>query len=256
MTKMDIKFVIVSKDKSFRMTKDKFESEKIQASISIEYVAENKEGLPKVYNKFLAEERSNNSHDYLVFMHSDVSFNIESFISHLETVGKKYDLIGLCGTSIFNVSQSPLNWWTSSNPTPYSKWGCVTHGELGDKTSYFSSHSPGTMDAEVSCIDGLCIIFTRNAIKSGLEFDESLGKFDFYDSDISCQALMKYGLTVGVMVQKDLCHYSVGKSILTPEFLDEEIKFRKKWNFPITDEMAVGKRLKEKESAGLSVTML
>ena len=252
---MNIKFVIVSKDNSFKMTKDKFDLANNIAAIDVDYVADNKDGLPTVYNRFLLDEKANKSHDYLVFMHSDVSFNIESFISHLETIGQKYDLIGLCGTSIFNVSQSPLNWWTSSNPKPYSKWGCVTHGELGDQTSYFSSHSPGTMDAEAACIDGLCIIFTRKAIDSGLSFDETLGKFDFYDSDISCQALMKYGLKLGVMVQKDLCHYSVGKSILTSEFLDEEVKFRKKWNFPITDEMAVGKHLKAKEISNLSVTM-
>ena len=243
---MNIKFVVVSKDMSFRMPKEKFSTNVPDVSIEVEYVENNSDGLPSVYNKRLDEERASKKNDCLVLMHGDVSFNIDAFVSHLKVVAPKYGLIGLCGTSTFNVSQSPLNWWTSSNPTPYSKWGCVTHGELGDQTSFFSSHSPNVLDAEVACIDGLCIIFTREALETDLKFDESLGKFDFYDSDISCQALMKYKLKVGVMVQKDLCHYSVGKSILTSQFLDTEELFRKKWNFPIPPDSAIAKHIEAK----------
>lgn len=248
---MKIKFVVVSKDQSFKMLKEKFDLANDLASIDVEYVAENKDGLPKVYNRFLAAERLSKEYDYLAFMHADVSFNARSFISHLMEIGSKYDLIGLCGTSTLNVSQSPLNWWTGSNPTPYEKWGCVTHGELGDQTSYFSEHSPNVFDAEVSCIDGLCIIFTRRALDTSLVFDESLGDFDFYDSDISLQAVMTYKLKLGVMVQKDLCHYSVGKSILTPSFLDNELKFRTKWNFPIPPDSAISKHIEMKKEFAL-----
>ena len=243
---MNIKFAIVSKDTSFKMLKEKFDLANDLASIDVEYISNNIDGLPKVYNRVLAEERSIKKHDYLVFMHADVSFNTRSFIEHLKDVGSKYAVIGLCGTSTFNVSQSPLNWWTGSNPTPYEKWGCVTHGELGDQTSYFSEHSQNVMDREVACIDGLCIIFTRQALDTDMQFDESLGEFDFYDSDISCQTLMKYKLKLGVMVQKDLCHYSVGRSILTPSFLDNEAKFRAKWNFPIPKDSAIAKHLEMK----------
>ena len=245
---MDIKFVVVSKDASFKMPKDRFDLANGLATIEVVYVKDNKDGLPTLYNKFLAEERASKKNDYLVFMHGDVSFNAKSFIEHLADVGPKYGIIGLCGTSTFNVSQSPLNWWTGSNPTPYEKWGCVTHGELGDQTSYFSEHSPSAFDAEVSCIDGLCIIFTRRALETDIAFDESLGKFDFYDSDLSMQAIANYKLKLGVMVQKDLCHYSIGKSILTPEFLDNELKFREKWKFPIPEESAVAKHLEMKKA--------
>lgn len=243
---MDIKFVIVSKDESFKLLHNAFDEANDLAHIDVEYVSNNSESLPIVYNKFLKEERESKSHDYLVLMHGDVSFNVKDFISHLSEVGPKYGIIGLCGTSTFNVSQSPLNWWTGSNPTPHTKWGCVTHGELGNQTSYFSEHSPHVTDTEVACIDGLCIIFTKQALETDIAFDENLSDFDFYDSDISCQALMKYKLKVGVMVQKDLCHYSVGRSILTPKFLDSEIKFRTKWNFPIPEGSAVAKHIEMK----------
>ena len=97
------------------------------------------------------------------------------------------------------------------------------------------------MDAEVSCIDGLCMIFAKQALDSSIEFDENLGAFDFYDTDLSMQAIATYKIKIGVMVQKDLCHYSVGKSILSPSFLETEKKFRAKWNFPIPPDSAIAK---------------
>ena len=228
---MNVKFVVVSKDTSFKMMHDKFDLANDLALIDVEYVENNADGLPTVYNKFLTNERQTKKHDYLVLMHADVSFNARSFVEHLSRVGTKYDIIGLCGTSTLNVSQSPLNWWTGSNPTPYEKWGCVTHGELGDQTSYFSEHSPNVMDAEVACIDGLCIIFSRKAIEqTDILFDPTF-EFSHYDTDISFQTVMKYKLKLGVLVHTDLQHYSVGKSILTEGFKQAEEKFRAKWNF-------------------------
>ena len=44
---------------------------------------------------------------------------------------------------------------------------------------------------------------------------------------------MQKGLKLGVIVQKDLQHQSVGKSILTPEFMQSEEKFRAKWNMQL-----------------------
>lgn len=244
---MNIHFVIVSKDASFKMMNDVFDLGKDLANITIDYVASNDKPLAVVYNEKLRIIRQTNDMDYVIFMHSDVSFNVPSFIQHLISVNGKYGLIGLCGTSTFNVSQSPLNWWTSSNPTPFDKWGCVTHGELGNQTSFFSNHSPTVTDHEVSCIDGLCIIFTKTALETSMEFDESLSKFDFYDSDISMQAVMKYKLKVGVIVRQDLCHYSVGKSILTDSFLEAELKFRQKWNFPIPPDSAIARYISSKQ---------
>lgn len=246
---MKIKFIAVSKDNTFKMNKEKFVDLDEDDKVEVECVANNVEPLPVVYNRFLREERSSRTYDYIAFMHGDVSFNGKLFINHLKSIGSKYGLIGLCGTSVFNVSQSPLNWWTGSNPTPYTKWGCVTHGEVGDQTAYFSEHSPTVMDVEVSCIDGLCIIFCKQALDSEIEFDEDLGSFDFYDTDLSMQAVAKYKIKLGVMVQKDLCHYSVGRSILTPSFLDIEEKFRNKWNLPIPPGSPIEKHIASKAAS-------
>ena len=164
-------------------------------------------------------------------MHADVSFDPVGVMNQLENLNGKYDLIGLCGCARISVGQSPLNWYCGSIPYPGDRWGCVTHGELGGQVSFFSQHHPDVADHEVACIDGLCIIFSRKAIDAGLRFDEMLSPFDFYDTDISMQAVLKYGLKVGVIVRKELQHWSVGKSILSQDFLKNEEAFRAKWGF-------------------------
>lgn len=238
------KFVIVSKDKNFKMPPEKFTELVGLADLNMSYIDSNTKPLAEVYNEYLDVERQwhSSSFDYMVFMHADVAFNLESFIKHVESVAGKYDIIGLCGTSVMNVSQSPLNWYTSSSPTPQNRWGCVIHGELNNRMAWFSEHSPDVGDHEVACIDGLCIIFTKTAIAdNSIRFDPSVGSFDFYDTDISMQAMMK-GLKLGVVVRKDLMHYSVGRSILTDEFLKNEVKFRNKWNLPIPENSPIRKK--------------
>lgn len=223
------KFVVVSKDNTFKMPSEEFAKHASLGQIDISYVDNNTKPLAEVYNDYLSMRKS---YDYMVFMHADVSFDIPTVIKRIEECGQKYDVMGFCGTTTVNVSQSPLNWWTSSNPTPLCKWGCVTHGELGDNKSFFSAHSPDVKDHEVACIDGLCIIFGSKALDSDLKFDPRFD-FDFYDTDISFQALMNYKLKLGVIIEDSLKHYSVGRGILSSAFLLKEIDFRNKWKLEI-----------------------
>lgn len=233
------KFVIVSKDDSSRMDPKVFAEASGFGEFSVSYEYNNKKPLAEVYNEYLDVERTMGSYDFIVFMHGDVAFGLEGFVKQIDSVASKYDLIGLCGTSRMNVSQSPLNWFTSSRMTPEHQWGCVIHGELGNKETWFSAHSPDVGDHEVSCIDGLCIVFCKKAIEDeDFKFDPNVGNFDFYDTDISYQAMMK-GFRLGVVVRKDLFHYSFGKSILKNEFLLNELKFRSKWNLKIPENSAL-----------------
>ena len=147
----------------------------------------------------------------------------------LEAVKDKYDLIGLCGCDKISVSQSPLNWFCGSRPFPMNRWGCVTHGELGDQITYFSQHSPEILDHEVACIDGLCIVFTKKAVEAGLRFDENLAPFE-------------------------LKHYSVGRSITTDQFLINEIAFRDKWHldYPQNSRIAMIKMMQINQSIDMN----
>ena len=230
------KIIVVSKDKTIKLKDNElvanYTIHNHGHQLDASYVTDNKLPLTTVYNKYLIEERKFIKYDFMIFMHADVTFDIASLLDHIEQCKDKYEVMGLCGTSIMNVSSSPLHWWTRSNPTPLAKWGCVTHGELGNQQSFFSCHSPDVTDHEVSCIDGLCIIFGRKAIESDILFDQQF-TYDFYDTDISFQAIMNYRFKIGVLVEKSLQHYSVGRSILSEEFLRHEVDFRKKWKLEI-----------------------
>ena len=222
---MRFKFAFVSKDSEFKMPREKMDK---LDRVHTMYFQDNSEPLSKIYNSVLNEDKDS---DFVLLAHADVSFDPVGVMDQLERLNGKYDLVGLCGCAKISVGQSPLNWFCGSIPYPNDRWGCVTHGELGGQVSFFSQHHPDVLDHEVACIDGLCIIFSRKAIDSGLRFDEALSPFDFYDTDISMQAVLKYKMKVGVIVRKELQHWSVGKSILTPGFLKNEETFRAKWGF-------------------------
>ena len=245
-----IKFIFVGKDDKFSFNDvSEFYHDHPEYTDNVQFykIANNKENLTKVYNNELAIERADKTNDFLVFLHADVSMDFDHLIKHLEACKEKYDVLGLCGCQKFVSSQSPLNWFTGSIPLPQFRWGCVTHGEAGERTSFYSQDRENVEDSSVACIDGLCIIFGRKALESEMVFDEQFA-FDFYDTDISFQTLMKYNLRLGVVVEKSLHHYSVGRSILTKEFLMHELDFRKKWNLDIPKNSPIERLLKKNDS--------
>lgn len=224
------KFMIVqvSKDEDFKM---KIEDLSFVNTTVIQ-VPNNKEPLANVYNEHLKIARTEKDVDFVLFMHADVSVDITHLLKHIEECKDKYDVFGLCGCSKISTSQQPLNWFCGSRPFPEFRWGCVTHGELGNQTSFFSQHHPNEFDHEVACIDGLCIIFGPKALQSNIIFDTNF-KFHHYDTDISFECILHKNLKLGVLVEKSLQHYSVGKGILEQSFLEEEIFFRKKWKIEL-----------------------
>lgn len=225
-------FVFVSKDDKFLL--DRAHTDKITQdypNITFNYVANNTNSLGFVYNTFILEARKQHNTEHLIFMHADVKLNLINLVNHILRTQTKYDIIGLCGCSKISVGNSPLNWFTGSKQFPNFRWGCVQHGELANAETYFSSHSPHITDHEVACIDGLCICLNYNALyHNDILFDERFS-FNHYDTDFSFECVFNKNLKLGVLVQKDLEHWSVGKSILTPEFMVTEKIFREKWKF-------------------------
>lgn len=238
MTITSFLFGIVAKDDQFKLTQKDFDavaSSRTDITIHTAFVKNNTKSLTKVYNDLLKSAHVNlesheSMYDYVVLMHADVCLDINHLITHIIECDGKYDLMGLCGTEVLKVGHTPLNWFTGSMTTNDKRWGCVTHGELGNQLSFFSKDRESITDHEVACIDGLCIIFSRKAVENGLMFDENL-KFNCYDTQISLEALMNRNMTIGVLVEPTLQHYSVGKSILTDDFLEDELVLRTLFNF-------------------------
>lgn len=243
-------FVSVSKDDNFSFSNDEMLESSNKLGFTHERFQSNKDPLTVLYNRCLEKERENRTNDFLVFFHADVKFDIEHLIRRCEEVSEKYDVIGLCGTKKVMTSQSPLNWFTSSIPCPNQRIGFVSHGELGNRDSFFNQDRPEIEDSSVGCIDGLCIIFGKRALDSDLKFDERF-LYDMYDTDLSFETLINHKLNLGVIVEKSLKHFSVGKSILTKDFLLHEIYFRKKWNLEIPENSPMKRLIQQKQEVQL-----
>lgn len=223
--------VFVSKNGDFKFGEAQQEAFSAKhPEVEFKRVAWNAKPLAEIYNAEIETVRKASSDvDFLVFMHADVSLDFGSYLPHLEEVEASYDVYGLCGCSKISVEKSPLNWFTGSQEWPEARWGCVTHGELGGQTSFFNSAWPGVRDHRVVCIDGLGIALSKKAcMKPEVAFDPQFS-FSHYDTDFSMSCCLKWDLKLGVVVQRELQHWSVGKSILQPSFLDSEKLFRAKW---------------------------
>ena len=234
--------LMVSKDSNFAI--DEFTIQDFYAkwpeyvgNVDIQKISNNMMPLPELYNNVLLDMKyktfaNKEEYDFVVFMHADVSLSLVDLIMDIERCKDKYDVMGLCGCAKISVNESPLNWFTGSRQYPESRWGCVTHGETGNQMSYFSMHSPDVKDHSVACIDGLCIIISKKAAEDGLRFDTKM-HFNCYDTQISLEAVLVKKLRLGVLVEKSLYHYSVGKSILTDDFLYDELVLRERYNLGI-----------------------
>lgn len=198
------------------------------ADVKFNLLANNREVLTKLYNSILAKYRSNEySADYVIFMHSDVNFNIENFVYHLLNLEDKYDIIGLAGSKKLNLKATPLSWFTASNDRPDERYGyIVSRFNDTEIPSFFNENHPDVRDTNTASIDGLCMIFTKKILESNIVFDEQFEN-DFYDLDFCLVALFDYNMKIGTMVEPAY-HTSVGEAILTERFLEFEKRFREK----------------------------
>ena len=234
-----LKFVFIGADDNFLMSQKEFDVIKTRlenASIYTEWTPNNKNELARIYNRRMDQSINPNTKksdfDYIIFSHADVRFDPTSFISHLIEINGKYDLIGLAGTKKMNTSYSPLNWFTSSHEFPEQRYRHVvmTYDGRIEDCFYNQQFNPGIRDTEVACIDGLCMIISRSLIERGFRFDTGIDDFNFYDTGASLKCILEYNGKVGVMIEK-VEHTSVGKSILSNSFMENEKKFRARWNF-------------------------
>lgn len=143
-----ILILMVSKDSKFaidELTIQDFYAKwpEYVGNVDIQKISNNMMPLPELYNNVLDDVKyktfaNKEEYDFVIFMHADVSLKLVDLIMHIEKCKDKYDVMGLCGCAKFSVNESPLNWFCGSRQYPESRWGCVTHGETGNQTSYFS----------------------------------------------------------------------------------------------------------------------
>lgn len=187
-----------------------------QFEIHVEGAVENKDGLPKVYNRIL--DKYKGQYDAIVFIHDDIVINDCLIYWKLkQAFDKGMDVVGVAGGRGWMPPKDetkPVGWNVASRECGTN--GFIIHRE-GDST-FATSFGPSP--ARVLTIDGCFMALMNKGLE--LRFDEDF-QFHFYDMAI-CMEAYKKGLAVGVE-PIILTHGSIGRGLLTPEFLEAQKKF-------------------------------
>jgi len=181
-----------------------------------EYQNNNEYSLAEIYNKGLKESVT----DIVVFCHNDIKLEknwgkklLDDFYNNPE-----FGVIGKAGSSY--MPESGIYWekmWQTMA-------GQVYHHPPGNK-KWLSQYSPKIpILVEVVTVDGLFISIDKTKIKHG--FDESIGKFHFYDHGF-CIPNYLDGVKIGVTSSFEITHESVGRP--NQEFFESKDLFVEKY---------------------------
>jgi len=182
----------------------------------LEYVNMNQYILAEVYNKGIKESKFN----IVVCCHNDIKLENgwgKKLLRDFEN-NPDYGIIGKAGSCYFPESGV---YWERMQQTMV---GQVYHHPEG-KNKWINKYSAKLpFLIPVVTIDGLFISFDKTKIKH--TFDESIGKFHFYDH-LFCLPNYLDGVKIGVTCSFEITHESVGQP--NQEFWDSKEKFLEKW---------------------------
>ena len=166
----------------------------------LEYMNINKYSLAEVYNKGITESK----YDIVVCVHNDIKLSKDwgkKLLSDFEN-NPDFGIIGKAGSTFFPESGV---YWEKMHQTMV---GQVYH-HPPNQEKFLSRYSP-KLDylIPVVTIDGLFIAFNKHKIKH--KFDETIGKFHFYDHSF-CLPNFLDGVKIGVTSSFEITHESVGQ---------------------------------------------
>jgi GT2 family glycosyltransferase len=182
----------------------------------LQYENYNQYSLSELYNKGIEESINN----IVVCCHNDIRLEKNWGIKLLKDFEDNPDfgIIGKAGSCYFSESGV---YWERLNQTMV---GQVYHHPENQK-KWLSQYSPKLpFLVPVVTVDGLFISFDKTKIKHG--FDESYGKFHFYDHGFSIPNYLD-GVKIGVTSSFEITHQSVGQP--NEEFWESRNKFLEKW---------------------------
>ena len=182
----------------------------------LEFVNLNQFSLSELYNKGISQSKNN----IVVCCHNDIKLEngwgkklLDDFKSNPD-----YGIIGKAGSCYFPESGV---YWERMNQTMV---GQVYHHPESSK-KWINKYSPKLpFLIPVVTVDGLFISFDKTKIKHG--FDESIGKFHFYDHPFCLDNYLD-GVKIGVTSSFEITHQSIGSP--NQEFFISKEKFLEKY---------------------------
>ena len=182
----------------------------------LEFVNHNQYSLSQVYNSGVTQS----IYDIVVCCHNDVKLEKNWGKKLLEDYSNnpEFGIIGKAGSCYFPESGV---YWEKMHQTMV---GQVYHHPDGQK-KWLNKYSPKLpFLIPVVTIDGLFMSFDKTKCKHF--FDESIGKFHFYDH-LFCIPNYLDGVKIGVTSSFEITHQSIGQP--NQEFWESKDKFVEKW---------------------------
>lgn len=186
--------------------------------IVAEVVYDNKEGLTKVYNRYITEKYRGKK---LIFVHDDVLIEDLFLIDKLNLAFEKFDIVGLAGAKKCDLN-APMMAWHLMAPKE-SFVGEVAHSKDGINWTTVFGQTP----SRALMIDGLFIaVNVDRLLDTNTRFDED---FDFHHYDISfCLIANQNKLKIGVYPIR-VVHFGLGDSMMSPEWNKSQVVFKNKY---------------------------
>ena len=183
----------------------------------VEVIANNTKGLSQCYNKILRDDDIVNNYSVVLFVHDDVE--LEDINLKDKLINSPYDVTGLAGAKMFNKDVPKLAWHLAAPRE--MQVGEVAHCHEGKVwTTVF-----GPTKSRALTLDGLFLAVKPKVLREkGLEFDKNFN-FHFYDLAFCMRANQKR-VTCGVLPIR-VVHHGLGDSMLTEDWEQSNIKFRK-----------------------------
>ena len=182
----------------------------------LEFENHNQYSLAEVYNKGISQS----TNDIIVACHNDIKLEKNWGKKLLEDFNNNPDfgIIGKAGSCYFPESGV---YWERMYQTMVGQ--VYHHPENGKK--FLSKYSPKVpFIIPVVTIDGLFIAFNKTKIKH--TFDESIGRFHFYDHGF-CIPNYLDGVKLGITSSFEITHQSVGRP--NEEFFQSKDQFVNKY---------------------------
>jgi GT2 family glycosyltransferase len=155
-------------------------------ALQLRLFANNRLGLPTVYNQAIKESRDHPA--TLVFVHDDVYMCDFYLPERLDEALEQIDIIGLAGCTARVRGQT--SWFRSEDPAALS--GMVSHGKTLNEAAVSVYGQPCQ---RCVYLDGLFLATRSESLhNTGVHFDERFN-FHFYDLDF-CRQAEQRGLTM------------------------------------------------------------
>lgn len=173
--------------------------------VEIRVFAENRDGLPKIYNQAIRESIDDPA--ILVFVHDDVYFLDYFFFDRIEEGLKQFDVIGVAGNKR-RLPKQPS--WAFIDTTltwddPANLSGIVGHGK-NFPPDVLSVYGPSRQSVKI--LDGVLLACTSSKLLGKKIFFDERFDFHLYDLDF-CREAEKKGLSCGTW-DLSLLHESGG----------------------------------------------